>query len=226
MSAIEHPDEVSRRSFLQKSAVVAPVAAFAAAALAVKNAKGATPQFPFPDEYPGTNAHNFHSILKHEMAHVTALQGILSQSGSAYDEPAFVNLNQPNPYYFAYYSVVFENTGVAAYGGAAPLISDPATLATAASVAFIEARHAGFLNTLVNAPLSINNEDFQSTQTPMQVAQAVSQFFANPNLPLVLASQITAERSIDNDRRILKFALALEYLERRFYILNVPRFFG
>lgn len=105
------------------------------------------------------------------------------------------------------------------------MIYDPATLATAASIAAIEARHAGYLNTLVGAPLSANNESFQTPQTPMMVAQSVSQFFANPNLPIYLAGQITNSRSVDNDRRILKFALALEYLEREFYNLNVPRFF-
>lgn len=96
MSTVERSGDVSRRSFLRKSAVVAPAAALAASAL-VKPAQGATSRFPFPDEYPGTNAHNFNSIRKHENDHVDALVQALTASGSSYPAPQFVNLDQTNP---------------------------------------------------------------------------------------------------------------------------------
>jgi hypothetical protein len=43
----------------------------------------------------------------------------------------------------------FEDLGVSAYGGAAPLIKSPAILAPAAPIALTEAQHAGVLRMLI-----------------------------------------------------------------------------
>ena len=101
---------------------------------------------------------------------------------------------------------------------AAPAISSKGYLAAAASILTIEARHAGYLNSLVGKPLSTNGS-FDKPIAQSQIVKDVMPFIkslnggSNPSNPL------------RNDIDILNFALLLEYLEATFYDINVPIFY-
>lgn len=211
----------SRRRFFRGAAIaatgaVALMTQFEEAEAQSRNNRGPT--------QGGDTAQHFREIQKHENAHAAFL--ISALGSNAYPKPQFVNLLPANFIRFAVMTRTFENTGPKAYLGAAPLINSPTILGQATSIALIEARQAGWINSqFPGFPLSIANEDFETPLTPGQVAQLVSSFFADPNLPMQLAAAISTTPSDENDIDILRFALGLEYLESEFYNLNVPRFF-
>ena len=89
-------------------------------------------------------------IGEHEQEHVEVLTQTITDLGFAPVEggefdfgDAFDDVES-----FLETAQALENTGVSAYLGAAPAITDPAVLAAAASIATVEARHAGYLNLL------------------------------------------------------------------------------
>ncbi len=169
---------------------------------------------------------NFQDIQRHENDHVTAvIATIQAYGGTPRPKPNFQNLEQPNFRAFFQVSQDLENTGVGAYLGAAPAIFTKAILAAAGSIALIEGRHAGWINTLVGDPITLNvDNQEQSFEKPLLVAEVLakaSPFILNFNGGAVPGYNPTAQ-SLANDIDILNFALALEYLEAEFYNLNVP----
>jgi ferritin-like protein len=69
-------------------------------------------------------------------------------------------------------AIVLEDTGVSAYAGAAPMISNRKTLSAALSVHSVEARHAAWIRNIVGmnpAPVP-----FDSAKTKAQVMKAVT----------------------------------------------------
>jgi len=89
-------------------------------------------------------------IAKDEQEHVLLLRSVLGNHAIAKPE---INLNalgqvsRLNP--FLLEARAFEDVGVSAYGGAAPLIQSKAVLATAARIALTEGEHTGNLRLLV-----------------------------------------------------------------------------
>jgi len=168
---------------------------------------------------------NFIDIQRHENDHVVFLVGALGSA--ARPKPVFRNLLQSSIQHYYGVSQALENTGVGAYLGAAPVINSRAILAAAGSIALIEGRHAGWLNTLVGARLTTNafgeEQSFERPLTIAEVVAAASPFIANLNGPPLTFSTTPSDA---NDVAILNFALALEYLEAEFYNVNNPRFFG
>lgn len=208
----ESPTE-QRRRFLRRAALLTagvPVAALAlpSPALALS---------------PDANARRvFNSIRMHENDHVIFLELVLG--GAKRPKPTFQGLRQRTYTQFVDLSQLFENTGVGAYLGAAPVIENPDTLAAAGSIALIEGRHAGYLNVYVGDPISQGDESFETALSPDDVANGVAPFIASLNGgPPV--DYDPDNPSPANDIAILNFALALEYLEAEFYNINVPRFF-
>jgi len=152
-------------------------------------------------------------VRRHENDHVMALVAALGSA--ARPKPTFQGLLQPNLNAFLTVAQALENTGVGAYLGAAPFIVDASYLGAAASIALIEARHAGFINSLRSQPMTLNASgsevSFDSALTPNEVGAAAGPFIASLNGgPPVSYSNA---RSAANDISILNYALALEYLE-------------
>ena len=211
-----------RRSFL-RGAVVALTAA-PAVALMVGSGKIHAEK---PDG--AKLATNFTDIQRHENAHVAFL--VKALGNLARPKPHFKNLEQPTRQKFFVTSQALENTGVGAYLGAAPAIKSPAYLAAAGSIAFIEGRHAGFLNVLVGDHITTNlfkqEQSFERAFTIKEVVDSASPFIKDLNggKPLTFDPDPN-NRSDANDIDILNFALALEYLEAEYYNINVPKFFG
>lgn len=162
-------------------------------------------------------------VQRHENAHVRFLEGALG--AAARPKPTFRNLEQRNLNAFLDVSRALENTGVGAYLGAVPILLSKAYLAAAGSIALIEARHAGFFNTIESRPMTENvfgqELDFERALTVQEVVANASPFIASLNGGPPLTFDSTPSPA--NDIAILNFALALEYLEADFYNVNVPR---
>ena len=218
------PERSPRRSFLRRAATIAAVAPAALIAGSRSSHAGGRGR-RLRDLYPGWTRTNFEAIQSDENAHVNYLVAALGTS--ARPIPNFQNLQQPNEIAFAEVSRALENTGVGAYLGAVPVLQQlgAALVPAAASIALIEARHAGFLNTLIDLPVNedILNEQasFEVALTPQQVVNLAGPFIANLNggPPLIPPGGFATATDV------LNFALALEFLEASFYNINVPIFF-
>jgi len=209
-----------RRSFLKSAATAAAAAPMILAATS-SDVRAQNPNY-LPSLYRGGNAKVFADIRRHENDHVAyLLEGL---GAAARPMPNFKNLEQPNVLAFANVSRALENTGVGAYLGALPLLVGTPYLQPAASVALIEARHAGFLNTLLNQPIASNaenkDESFESPLTPERVVELAGPFIQDLNGGPPLIPPGGLSDPID----VLNFALALEFLEAAFYNINVPKF--
>lgn len=175
-----------------------------------------------PDLYPGWNKVNFNQIRVDEEAHVAFLVSALGSS--ARPRPTFQGLEQATLLQFVETSFVLENTGVAAYGGAAPLIYEKAYLSAAASILTIEARHSGYLGVLLNRTPDLFSKSFDNPPGLDVIVGNAAPFIANLNGGPALSFSTTP--SDENDIAILNFALALEYLEEEFYEINYKKFYG
>jgi len=158
----------------------------------------------------------FIEIQKDENAHVSAIK--LALGSAARPKPTFKNLKQSNKESFVKQSQTFENVGVGAYLMAAPAISSKKVLAGAGSILAIEARHAGYLNSLLNLQLSTNGS-FDKPLSQGQIVSDISPFIQSLN------GGPDPSKALKNDTDILNFALLLEYLEATFYNDNVPVFY-
>ncbi len=85
-------------------------------------------------------------IRDHEKAHVAALTETITSLGGTPVEEATYDFGYDDLSGFLTVAQALENTGVAAYAGAAPFISDDAILAAALGIHSVEARHAAYLN--------------------------------------------------------------------------------
>lgn len=216
--------ETSRRSFLGRGLAAAAVPATILAASA--SASAGTKKPPLPEYYPGQTQRNFVEIQTDEYTHVNILiAAIESLGGTPRPLPTFKGLSISNPQTFLQTAVALENTGVHAYFGAAGAIFNPNVLAVAASIAFVEAYHSGFLNTLANKPLIPGGLTYATPFTVDQVVNAASPFIVSLNDNGQFPATFSSTPSPANDLAILNFALLLEFLEAEFYFYSVPRVF-
>ena len=86
----------------------------------------------------------------HELAHVEALKDALGSSAVAKPTFDFKNTTSDAATFRAT-AVVLEDTGVSAYNGQGPNLRK-ATLAVAAAIVSVEARHAAWIRRIVGKP--------------------------------------------------------------------------
>ena len=96
----------------------------------------------------GANKATFDQIAKHEMDHVTLLKSVLG--ASAVSSPTFDftagGMFDPTVYStFLILAQAFEDTGVRAYKGQAPVLLGTTTLTVALQIHSVEARHAAMV---------------------------------------------------------------------------------
>jgi len=174
-----------------------------------------------PELYPGSNARQFQQIQADENAHVQILTSALGPN--ARPRPNFKNLESPDVQTFIQQSFVLENTGVAANLAVAPIINSKAILMVAGGIFGIEARHSGYLGVLNGQTSDLFSPLDQPATIPI-VLTNIAPFLQDLNGGPPPTFETTP--SDQNDIAILNFALILEYLERDFYNINVPKFFG
>jgi hypothetical protein len=91
-----------------------------------------------------------------EAEHVSALtSAIKAAGGKPVAKPSFV-FPATNQASFLKLAYVLENTGVGAYNGAGPALTDKMLLAAAGSIVQIEARHAAAIGLLTNKSVTPN----------------------------------------------------------------------
>lgn len=126
------------------------------------------------------NARTFAAAQKlanDEAAHVTAILDILTRAGATpIAKPTF---NFPATTFYSQVAFLelatqFEETGVGAYSGAAPMVNSQAVLQFAASVYGIECRHTSLIRNLAGRPFSPT--DVEVALTMAQVQQRVAPF--------------------------------------------------
>jgi hypothetical protein len=89
-------------------------------------------------------------IAGHEQLHVDALvKAIKAAGGTPVKKPTFV-FPVTNQASFLKLAYVLENTGVGAYNGAGPSLSNKQYLVAAGSIVQVEARHAAAIGLLIN----------------------------------------------------------------------------
>lgn len=109
-----------------------------------------------------------------EASHVNALSSAISDLGGEPVEEGEYDFEYEDVESFLTTAQALENTGVAAYAGAAPQIEDEELLATALSIHSVEARHAAFLNDLNE--ISPFPAAFDEAMTREEVLEEVGEF--------------------------------------------------
>jgi hypothetical protein len=218
------PEGTSRRSFLGRGLAVAAVPAALAGVPGLADA--ASVNGPFPSYYNGSTKSKFQEIQYDEYTHVNILKGlIIGLGGTPRPTPTFTGIQNLSANQFLIMSEAFENTGVHAYLGAVPYISNPAVTFQAAQIALVEAYHSGFVNTLANVSLLPGGIAAALPFTLEQVVNAVTPFISSLNDNGAFPASFSTTPSASNDLAILNFALLLELLEAEFYFYNVPALF-
>ena len=110
----------------------------------------------------------------HEDEHVTAISQLLTQLGAKPAAAPKTKFGVTNQASFLRLAVTLEDTGVAAYNGAAPLLRTVDIVSALGSIVNVEARHSAALRILAGqdpAP-----QAFDRPKAALQVAASVQQF--------------------------------------------------
>lgn len=222
------PRNPGRRSFFRKTLTTAAAAA-PALLLGSRAAHAKQRRHHLPELYPDQNMGLFQEILADESAHVEILQTLLIDDANTLPPrpvPQLRNLVQPDVFAFVKAAAAFENTGAGTYAGALFAIQQTEEyFPVAAGLTTVEARHAGFLNALLNEPLV---PDFFPVDAP--ITQSVALSHVDPFIQSLNGGTVPsfdpAVASDPNNFRIIDFLLLLEMVETAFYQVNVAKFFG
>jgi len=114
------------------------------------------------------------TLAEHETQHVSVLGQAVELLGGEPVEPAEYEFEFETVEEFLSLSALLENTGVAAYAGAAPFVESPDLLGVALSIHSVEARHAAVMNSVTG--MSPFPDAFDAATSQSDVMDAVSQF--------------------------------------------------
>jgi hypothetical protein len=113
-------------------------------------------------------------IGDHEKQHVDALTGAIKKAGGKPVKAPKVAFPLSNEASFLKLAETFEDTGVAAYNGAAPMIKSKDVLGAAGAIVQVEARHAAAIRFLKGDQPTLGA--FDKTLKKAQVLKAVKPF--------------------------------------------------
>ena len=115
-------------------------------------------------------------IGDHEKQHVDALTGAIKKAGGKPVAAPAVKFPLTDQASFLKLAQTFEDTGVSAYDGAAPMISSTEVLAAAGSIVQVEARHAAAIR-MLNGDQPTRGA-FEPTLKKDEVLKAVQPYLA------------------------------------------------
>ncbi|MFH5797197.1 ferritin-like domain-containing protein [Haladaptatus sp. CMAA 1911] len=161
------------------------------------------------------------TVGDHEAAHVDALTKTVKKLGGTPVEEADYDFGYETPSEFLGVARALENTGVAAYAGAAPSVVNNDVLAAAAGIHSVEARHASFLN-LLNGKVPFPNavDKAKSMDEVLEIAGGFITSDVDTSAYEMGDSRPTQDRKKEDDTtdvNVLNYALTLEHLENAFY---------
>lgn len=122
---------------------------------------------------------NLKEIRAHEQAHVDTLISVITSLGGTPVAACTYDFGFTDAAGFIATAQALENTGVSAYAGAAQYISDPALLTAAATIATVEARHAAYLNILVNAKALPFPDAFDTAKSEEEILAIAGPFIVS-----------------------------------------------
>ena len=224
----------SRRTFLRNSMAGAALAGAGAVLATPSEAEAATGVLP--NLFAGWNLRNFQELFADENAHVQIIASLLNDPDNNVVPkfrpfPNFRNLLQPTQLALAQTAAAIENTGVGVYIGVLQAVRTPSQggeyFETAAAITTIEARHTGYLNTLLNMSVVPNLVAVDAPIDQSTALARIAPFIQDLNGgPPIMTFSPTPTGDEDNDFKILDFLLVLEMLESVFYWQNVVRYFS
>jgi hypothetical protein len=215
----------SRRSFLTRAAGASALALPTLSLAMTSKAKAAGSK-----KLTGLTATLLQEIMNDEASHVTIIQHLLNDPDNPLPVPIrkpptfnLAALTQPTLQDFFETASAFENTGSGLYHGALLNITQTQEyFPTAAGLAAVESRHASWLNSLLGESLV---PDFAPVEAPIDQSVTLSRVTSFVNDPRsTFPAFDTTVVSDANNFFILDFILFLEYIEAKFYAINVPRF--
>jgi hypothetical protein len=223
--AAEVPAAPSRRSFLTRAAAASALVVPTFTVIASRKAQAAA-----PNKLVGLAAELINEVMNDEDQHVPIIQNLLNDPDNPLPVPIrqppnfnLQRLTMPNLQAFLETASAFENTGSGLYHGALLNITQTEEyFPTAAGLAAVEARHASWLNSLLNESLV---PDFAPVEAPISQSitlTRVAEFVTDPRS--TFPSFDTTVSTDANNFFVLDFVLFLEYIESKFYDINVPRF--
>jgi len=115
-------------------------------------------------------------IGDHERQHVDALTGAIKDAGGKPVKAPGVTFPLKDEASFLKLAIAFEDTGVSAYNGAAPMIKSADVLGAAGAIVQVEARHAAAVRFMAGE--SPTTGAFDETLTEQQVLKAVKPYIA------------------------------------------------
>lgn len=133
-------------------------------------------QFADPSIRHGT-FQRFEEIRDNERAHVEFLTDVIEEAGGDPVSGLTFEFPYENVEEFVALARTLENTGTAAYTGAAPMLENTEYVGSAAQILAVEARHASYLRLLnEQSPFP---DPFQPTLTMEQVRERVAPFIVD-----------------------------------------------
>jgi hypothetical protein len=117
------------------------------------------------------------TLAAHEAQHATVFTQAVELLGGEAVTPAEYEFGFETVEEFLSLAQVLENTGVAAYAGAAPFVESPDLLSAALSVHSVEARHAAVMNFVTGT--SPFPDAFDTASSQSEVLDAVRQFIVS-----------------------------------------------
>ncbi|GAA6015359.1 hypothetical protein JCM11491_000398 [Sporobolomyces phaffii] len=150
-----------------------------------------------------------HEVVLNEQSHVAIIQETILALGAQPFTGCGLSLDAAllDPRTFISTARTFETVGIAAYAGAAHLVSDLQILTALATILPVESRHSALLNTLSGGSLA--PQSFETALSTSQVLAMIGGFLQAPNEPLsVVEAQFGSTLFAIGSR--LVFALAFE----------------
>ncbi|MBV0924421.1 ferritin-like domain-containing protein [Halomicroarcula limicola] len=161
------------------------------------------------------------TVGDHEAAHVKAISATVEKLGGTPVEEGEYDFGYETPSEFLAVAEALENTGVAAYAGAAPMVVNNEVLGAAAGIHSVEARHASFLN-LVNgsSPFPEAVDEAKSMSEVLEIAGQFVTSEVDASVYELEDDRPAPQRKEEDDTSdvdVLNYALTLEHLENAFY---------